>query len=79
MCYTWAMSIFIAKGGRGGKYYVLKETTWDKKTKAQRQHYLCYLGAKKVLPLAKAKAICKKLGITLDELRKVRGLKIIEE
>lgn len=72
------MSIFIAKGGRGGKFYVLKQTLWDPKTKAQRQHYVCYLGAKKVIPLAKAQAICKKLGITLDELRKVRGLKIKE-
>lgn len=76
MCYTHSMSIFIAKGGRGGKYYVLKQTVWDKKTKAQRQHYVAYLGASKTITLAKARAIAKKLGISLDDLRKVRGLRI---
>ena len=76
------MSIFVAKGHRkksdGSRYefYVLRETTWDKKAKAVKQGYLAYLGTKPVITGAKAQAIAKKVGVKVDDLRKVRGLKI---
>lgn len=70
---------FQKVGGKKYAYWVLKETVWDKELKRNVQKYLAYIGRRPVLTLAKAQAICQKLGITLDELRRVRRLKIIEE
>ena len=76
------MSIFIAKGqrkksdGSWYRFYILKETSWDTKKKAVKQRYVAYLGIKPTITDAKARAICKKIGIALPELKAVRGLKI---
>lgn len=70
---------FQKVGGKKYAYWVLKETVWDKELKRNVQKYLAYIGRRPVLTLEKAQAICQKLGITLDELRRVRRLKIIEE
>lgn len=59
-------------------YYYLRDTVWDKKLKRQKNIYLAYLGTKRVITQAKARAICKKLGITLEELKKVKRLKIVK-
>ncbi len=40
------------------------------------QVYVAYVGPKPVLTVAKAKRLAKRLGITLDELRRVRRLRI---
>ncbi len=73
------MSIFLAKSGRKSKYYVLKANVWDKEARAQRQKYLAYIGTKPQISLEKAKQIAHKLGISLDDLRTVRRLRIVED
>jgi hypothetical protein len=47
--------------------------------KEARNVYLAYIGTKPVLTEKKARAIAKKLGVTLDDLKAVRGLRIIED
>jgi len=60
-------------------YYFLRDTRWDPKTKKRRNIYLAYVGVRPVLTKKKARAIAKKLGVTLDDLKAVRGLRIIED
>jgi hypothetical protein len=78
-----AMSIFLSKAvrkhsGKAYSYWILKRNTWDPKRKAVRQEYLISVGKNPVLTLAKAKALAKRIGVTLDDLRKVRRLKIAD-
>ena len=75
--------MFLAKtwSTRNGKKYeawVLKRAIWDKETKRMKQKYLAYVGKTKSIKLDKALQICEKLSIPLEELRKVRRLRIIE-
>jgi hypothetical protein len=58
-------------------YYVLRENYWDAKQKRQRQRYLAYIGVKPVLTAAKARALAKKIGCSLEELKAVKRLKIV--
>jgi hypothetical protein len=60
-------------------YYFLRDTQWDPKTKKRRNIYLAYVGVRPVLTLKKARAIAKKLGVTIDDLRCVRGLTIVSD
>jgi len=82
MCYIHGM--YLAKisvrraDGTKRFYYVLRRTTWSKKEKRPIQRYLCYIGPKPSLTLEKARALCKKLKISLEDLRKVKGLKIVQ-
>jgi len=82
MCY--ACSMYLAKvsvrraDGSKRFYYVLRHTEWSKTERRPIQRYLGYIGAKPVLSLKRAKALAKKLGVTLDDLGAVRGLKIVE-
>lgn len=71
------MSIFLGKAGRSAKYYVLKGNFWDAKKKAVKQKYLAYIGATPTITLEKAREIANKIGCSLDELKAVRGLKIV--
>lgn len=77
------MGIYLAKtfqrraDGSRMEYYILRENYWDFKQKRQRTRYLAYVGPKPVLPLEKARKLAKKLGVSLDELRRVRRLKIV--
>jgi hypothetical protein len=79
------MSIFVTKGhrrkpdGSRYEYYVLRESVWDRKAKAVKQRYLAYVGVTPRLTQSKARAIAKKLGLSLDELRAVRRLKIVPD
>jgi len=59
-------------------YYFLRETIWDAKTKKRRNVYLAYVGVKPILTEKKARQIASRLGCTIDELKRVRGLKIIK-
>lgn len=43
------------------------------------RRYVAYVGRTKTLYLAKARKLARKIGITLDELRRVRGLRIVED
>lgn len=60
----------------GYKAYILAESYWDKKLKRPRQRYLAYVGKKPVMSLAKARGICKRKGIKLEDLKRVKGLRI---
>ncbi len=77
--------MYLAKGftrrANGDKwiYWMLKESEWNKDEKRPVQRYLAYIGPRPELTLAKAKRIAEKLGKSLEELRKVRGLKILDE
>jgi len=64
--------------GRVGVYtrYVLAKAIWDKEERRQKQKYVGYVGTKPVLTLAKAKEICKAKGLKLEDLKKVKGLRI---
>jgi hypothetical protein len=73
----------VRKGG--GAYWVLKAAVWDKEAKRNRQVYLGYIGTSaRITETAARKLAAKasaKLGrpITLDDLRKVKRLRIIKE
>jgi hypothetical protein len=60
-------------------YYFLRDTIWDSKKKKRRNVYRAYIGPRPVLTLKKARQIARKLDVSLDELKRVRGLKIIED
>jgi len=83
MCY--ACSMYLAKvsvrraDGSKRFYYVLRHTEWSKTERRPIQRYLGYIGAKPILPLKRAKALAKKTGIGLAELRRVRGLRIVDD
>jgi hypothetical protein len=59
-------------------YYLLRRTEWDKRQKRQIARYLAYIGPRPLITLEKAQKIAQRLGITLNDLRKVRRLGIIE-
>ncbi len=73
------MIIFLAKAGRNAKYYVLRRNFWDEKARAVRQQYLAYVGATPAITLEKAREIAQKIGCSLEELKAVNGLKIVDE
>jgi hypothetical protein len=60
------------------KFYVLRETYWDSREKRQKQRYLAYIGPYPVISRERAKKIAKKLGINLEQLRRVRRLRILD-
>lgn len=76
--------MFLAKGRRKRKdgsyycYYVLREAYWDKGERRQKQRHLAYVGTKRTISLDRARKLAKKLGITVEDLRRVRRLKIEE-
>jgi len=59
-------------------YYFLRESVWNPRTSRPRHIYKAYIGPHPVLTLEKAQKIAEKIGCTIDELKRVRGLKIIE-
>ena len=59
--------------------WVLKKGVWDKARKRYKQVYLAYIGKSKKISAERAQEICLKLGITLDEMRKVKRLRIVGE
>jgi hypothetical protein len=60
-------------------YFFLRETIWDPKKKRRRNVYLAYIGTRPILTEKKARAIAKKLGVTLEDLKAVRGLRIVDD
>jgi hypothetical protein len=74
-----AKNVRKSEGGAQRAYYVLRDSYWDKKLKRQRHRYLAYIGVKPVLTLAKARELAKKIGCSVDDLRRVRRLKIVGE
>jgi len=60
-------------------YYFLRDTKWDPKRKKRRNIYLAYIGTRPIITEKKARAIAKKLGVSIEKLKEVRGLKIVQE
>jgi hypothetical protein len=76
--------MFLAKtwktvNGKRYEAWVLKKGMWDKERKRHKQVYLAYIGKSRRISIQKARQICEKLGITLQELRKVKRLTLVEE
>lgn len=82
MCYI--NNVYLAKisvrraDGTKRFYYVLRHTEWSKKEKRPIQRYLAYIGVKPTLSHERAQKLAKKLKISLADLRKIKGLKIVE-
>lgn len=74
------MSLFITRNQQG--HYVIKENFWVKGKDgpgATRQRYIGYVGKEPKLPLEKAIKICEKRGLRLEDLKRIRGLTIVED
>lgn len=81
MCFD-NFAVFLAKTwktvkGRRYESWVLKKAVWDKRRKRYRQVYLAYIGKSRRISVEKAREICRKLGITLDELCSVNRLTVV--
>jgi len=79
-CYHGSMSLFLAKNQKG--YYVLREQFWERGKDgpgAMRQRYVAYVGKEPVLTLEKARRICREKGLKLEDLKRVRGLTIVDD
>jgi len=73
------------KGGRKQEWYALRATVWDREHKRPRQIHVAYVGITRVITEDKARELAEKasqkLGrkVTLEELRRVRRLRIVPE
>jgi len=76
--------MFLAKTLRksaAGKpliYWILRETKWDKKEQRLKSHYLAYVGPSTRITRKRAKEIATKVGCTVEDLSRIRRLRIIE-
>lgn len=73
--------MFLAKSWKtvNGKRYPkwdLKKSVWDKEAKRQKQVYIAYVGTDKTLSWEKACEICRDKGVAMEELQRVKGLRI---
>jgi len=79
------MSLYISRvyrklaSGKKLVYFVLRANVWDYAEKRQRTKYVSYLGKEPKLSLKRAREIAKRIGIKPEDLKRVRGLKIIED
>lgn len=71
-----AKTVRRTKSGKIRVYYVLRTSYWDKSLKRQRHRYLAYIGTKPVLTIAEARQLAHRLGCTVDDLRRVKRLRI---
>lgn len=83
--YHQSMTLFLTRSRRQTKdgkrypFWVLRENSWDSNTKSVRQQYVAYVGIRPELTLSKARRICEEKGLSLEDLRAVKGLTIIED
>jgi len=79
------MSLFLNRGhtqfknGRRYPFWEVRETFWNAKLRSPRQRYIGYVGKEPVLTESKARLICEKKGVTMEQLRKVNRLTIIPD
>jgi len=79
------MSVFIARSrkqpasGPSYEFLELRETYYDKRIKGVRQRYIGYLGRRAELPISKAERICRRRGLCMEQLRRVKGLKLVPD
>jgi hypothetical protein len=74
------MNLFLSKNQKG--YYVLKKSMWEPGKDgpgATRQRYIAYVGKEPQLTRKKALKICAEKGLKLEDLKRVRGLTIVED
>lgn len=80
------MALFLTRGSKKPKgkstathsFYVLRQHHRDRKTRTRRQRHIAYIGMKPEISAEKAERICKEKGITMDQLRGVKRLTILE-
>jgi hypothetical protein len=60
-------------------YFVLRHTIWDKSQKRPVQKYIAYLGVQPIITFWRAQEIAEENGLTIDDLRRVRGLTIVSD
>lgn len=80
------MALFLTRGTKKPKgkanathrFYVLRESRWDRETKDSQQRHVAYIGVKPEITQEKAERICEEKGITMDQLRGVKRLTILE-
>jgi hypothetical protein len=60
-------------------YFVLRHTIWDKVQKRPVQKYVAYLGVQPIITFWRAQEIAQESGLTIDDLRRVRGLTIVND
>lgn len=65
--------------GKRYPFWQLKEAIWDKQFKGTLHRYVAYVGKDPVLTESKAKIICKKKGLTMEQLYNVNKLTIIPD
>jgi hypothetical protein len=79
------MGLYIARvyknlaSGKQLTYHVLRMNVWDYREKRQKTKYVAYLGVKPILPISKALKLARRLRLTLDDLKRVRGLRIVDD
>ena len=77
------MGLYLARtfkrmaSGKKLVYYVLRINVWDPKEKRQKTRYVAYIGKLPVLTLERAQKLAKRLKISLDDLERIRGLRIL--
>jgi hypothetical protein len=60
-------------------YFVLRHTIWDKAQKRPVQKYIAYLGVQPIITFWRAQEIAEESGLTIDDLRRIRGLTITDD
>jgi hypothetical protein len=71
---------FVRRADGSKRYYfVLRHTVWDKAQRRPVQKYIAYLGVQPIISLERAQEIAEENGLTIDDLRRVRGLTIVND
>jgi hypothetical protein len=71
---------FVRRADGSKRYYfVLRDTIWDKVQKRPVQKYVAYLGVQPIISLERAQEIAQENGLTIDDLKRVRGLTIVND
>jgi len=64
--------------GKPLTYWILRETRWDREERRSKNHYLAYVGPSRRITLKRASELAAKLGCSIEELERVKHLRIIE-
>jgi len=67
------------KSGRTYPFWVIRASKYDKEIRATRTKYFAYVGTEPILSESKAKEICEKKGITMENLRRTNRLQIVPD
>ena len=67
------------KDGRRYPFWVIRASKYCKEIRATRTRYFAYVGTEPILSESKAKEICEKKGITMENLRNTNRLEIVPD